>query len=409
MIKTLPVHTSSLRLKDYMIYVKSLLSPRNKQVIGTEETWSQLIGDRQIIPTSTGRHALWEYLNLAGLQEGDEVLIAAYNFYAIVRILIQKSLIPVFVDIDLETLCINPEDLEKKITEKSRLVLVTHMFGNPADMGRIASISKRNNLLLFEDCAHAVGTHHKDIPIGQIGDGALFSFGIYKIINIFGGGMLALKGPNGVNSSFNKQKKTATGIKSFLDNFIRFIISLLMIPELYTIILYPMLKFFRRFIPSLYQLIEPSGNDPSYNFEVEGRAPFKPYMLRMIREQLAELDEKISRRRKIANEIKIGLKGLKDVIVLNEDKHGVSNYSYFGIYVPDPEALSGDLENRRIKSNPHEYYDCSQLPQFLEYQSNCEHASYASTHLLRLPNYPNLHDSEVERIILAVRSYFEKS
>lgn len=408
MIKTLPVHTSALRLKDYMVYVKSFIPSRDKHVIGMEETWNQLIGNRRIIPMPTGRHALWEFLNLADLKENDEVLISAYNFYVITRILIQKSLIPVFVDIDPDTLCIDAEDLEKKITDKSRLIIATHMFGNPADMGRIASISKQNNLLLFEDCAHAVGTYNNDTPMGHIGDGALFSFGIYKIINSFGGGMLVLKDPNGVSSDFSKQKETTTGIKSFLDNFIRFFVSLLMIPELYTYIMYPMMKFFKRFIPGLYQLIEPSGNDPSYIFEVDGRAPFKPYMVRMIREQLSELDKKILRRRKIANEIKKGLEGLNDVIVLKEDKHGVSNYSYFGIYVPDPEDLSGVLEKHRIKSNPHEYYDCSQLPQFSEYQSSCKHASYAGSHLLRLPNYPSLDDSDVERIILTIRSYFEK-
>lgn len=408
MIKTLPAHSSTLRLKDYMIYVKSLFPLRGEQVFGMEETWNHLISNRRIIPTPTGRHALWEFLNLVELQEGDEVLIAAYNFYVIASLLIQKRLIPVFVDIEPKTLCIDPEDLEKKITEKSRMVIVTHMFGNPADMQRISSISRRHNLLLFEDCAHAVGTYHNNIPLGQIGDGAMFSFGVYKIINTFGGGMLVLKDPDGVNLRFSKQKTPTPGIKSFLDNFIRFTISLLMIPELYTIIMYPMMKLFKRFIPGLFQLIDPSGNDPTYFFEVDGRAPFKPYMVRMIREQLVELDDKISKRRKIANEIKKGLEGLNDVIVLNEDKHGVSNYSYFGIYFPDPEDLSADLEKHRIKSNPHEYYDCSQLPQFLEYQSSCKHASYASAHLLRLPNYPSLDDSEVERIIFTIRSYFEK-
>lgn len=391
-----------------MIYVKSLLIPRDKQIIGMDETWSRLIDNRRIIPMPTGRHALWEFLNLAKLKEGDEVLIAAYNFYVIVRILIQKKLIPVFVDIDPETLCIDPEDLEKKITGKSRLVIVTHMFGNPADMGRIGSICRQNDLLLFEDCAHAVNSSYNDIPLGQFGDGSLFSFGIYKIINTFGGGMLVLKDTDEVKSSFIMKKNTATGFNSFFDNFIRFIFSLLMMPKLYTIIMHPMMKFFKRYIPGLYQLIEPSGNDPSYIFTVEGRAPFKPYMQRMIREQLLVLEENISKRKKVANKIKIALEDLNDVTLLNEDKYGSSNYSYFGFYVPDPEALSGNLAKHRIKSNPHEYYDCSQLPQFSEYQSNCKHASYAGSHLLRLPNYPSLQDSEVERIISVVRSYFEK-
>ncbi|MFQ5901293.1 MAG: DegT/DnrJ/EryC1/StrS family aminotransferase [Thermodesulfobacteriota bacterium] len=403
--KVIPKHSSCLDLSDYMVYLRSGFTPCKDQVIALEKVWEKVLGNRKIVPTPTGRHALWSFLDIAGLKKGDEVLVSAYNFYVVIRLIIQKGLVPVFVDIEPETLCMDPDDLARKITDRSRLVLVTHMFGTPADLKRITLICKQNNLLLFEDCAHAVGTYCGTDHIGHTGDGALFSFGIYKLVNTFGGGMLVLRDSCSVDIDYNAPNLALTGIKSFLDNFIRSIFSVLMTPTLHTFIFYPLLRFSKRHIPGLYQMIEPSGNDPAYLFEVGNRAPFKPYMQRMIKQQLAKVEGKISRRREIAERINSGLKGVDGIRVLHQDRHGRANCSYFGIYVPDPEDMARHLEDCRIVSNPHEYYDCSNLPQFSEYKSYCKHANYAEKHILRLPNYSCLCDEEVEHILLTICSF----
>jgi dTDP-4-amino-4,6-dideoxygalactose transaminase len=279
------------------------------------------------------------------------------------------------------------------------------MFGNPSDLKKISLICKENNLLLFEDCAHGIGSYYGEEHVGTESDGALFSFGIYKIINAFGGGMLVQRNSQTSNIQYIHPSQSLSGVKSFLDSFIRFVTSSLMTPTLHTVILYPLLKFSKQYMPQLYHMVEPSKSDSAYLFEIDNRAPFKPFMQRLIKHQLSTLDRNISRRKEIAEKIKSELKDIQGINVLNENKFGKSNYSYFGVYVPDPEAMAKHLERNRVISNPHEYYDCSNLPQFSDYKSTCKHASLAEKHILRLPNYPCLYDEEVERIVTSIRSF----
>ena len=403
--RVLPIHAPSLEWGDYWLYLRSPFTPTRDQALSLNEVWEPLLGPRQIIPTPTGRQALWEFLQLADLREGDEVLVSAYNFYVIVQMLIQRKLVPVFVDIDPETLCMDPKDLLNKLTDRSRLVIVTHLFGHPTDLDRIALVCQEHQLLLFEDCAHAVGTRCGLEHVGTLGDGALFSFGIYKTINTFGGGMLVLRPSSRVQFLQPVISEGAAGLTSAADHVIRCVLSVLLTPRLHTLILYPLMRFAKRFLPGLYELVYPSKNNPNYVFRTGDRAPFKLYMTRMIERQLDALELRIARRRAIIYEIKTRLSGLQEIRVLDEDKHGRANGAYFGLYVPDPEGLARHLETQGILSNPHEYYDCSQLPQFSAYRADCEEAAYAAEHLLRIPNFPSLRDGEVERIVESIRTH----
>ena len=215
--------------------------------------------------------------------------------------------------------------------------------------------------------------------------------------------MLALRNSALAKRSGQGSHETLRGVSAFFDHFIRCVISLLFTPQAYTHLLYPVLQFARKRMPRLYHLVEPRGNDPAYRFDVASRAPFKPHMALMIQRQLERLEVQIARRRAIAQAFKVRLEGLDGVRLLNEDQCGRSNGAYFGLYVPDPEALAVQLERQGILSDPHEYYDCSRLPQFADYTTRCEWAAYADAHLLRIPNFPGLRDEAVERICAALR------
>ena len=160
----------------------------------------------------SGRTAFLAILKSLGLEKNDEVLIQAFTCNAAVNPILWAGLKPVFVDIEKETLNINPDDLEKKINSRSQVVIVQHTFGKPADLDRILEICKKNNLILIEDCAHALGAEYNDknwhpAPseeeagssisqprfargrIGTFGKAAFFSLGRDKIISSVYGGM----------------------------------------------------------------------------------------------------------------------------------------------------------------------------------------------------------------------------
>jgi dTDP-4-amino-4,6-dideoxygalactose transaminase len=404
----IPKHSACLTSADYVPYLSSLLSRKSSRNLEVQDVWAQLIPSRHIYPTPTGRHALWYFLDHAGFKPGDEVLIAAYNYYVVVRLVIQKGLKPVFVDIDPDTLCMDAADLESKISARGRLVIVTHMFGNPADMEAISALCRKHGLMLFEDCAHAVGSSYAGRQVGQEGDAALFSFEITKLVSSFGGGILVLS--NTLAKTYSQCPHCVSRLHSASDTFFRCMVSLLSTPGLYGWTLHPLIRFAlkqaERGRPALRNVIEPSKNDATYQFKPDTRAPFKPFQSRMHRLQLRRLQTNVRRRREIVQRVKNRLQRVPAVRLLTEDRHGQANGSYFGILVPDPAALARYLERNGVVSNPQEYFDCSRLKQFAEYRSDCPNSALASDHILRLPSYPGLEDQEVDHIATCIEAYF---
>lgn len=408
-LKTIPKHSSCFCPADYAPYFGSLFR-HGCGPTTLENVWKHLLPDRRLFATPSGRHALWYFLTLANLQPGDEVLVPAYNFYAIVRLLEQKGLVPVFVDIEPDTLCLDPQDLAARITSRSRLVIVCHMFGHPADLSSVMTICQRHNLLLFEDCAHAIGTWCQQKHVGQAGDGALFSFGIMKLLNTFGGGMLTLS--EHWAAAYQDPVYPGSAISSFFRTFSRVLLSFLMTPRVYGWFLHPMTRLTSMLAEagwsSLYSVVPSTRHLSLYTFTLASRAPFKPFMLPMCERQLVHLEENIAQRKTCVDAIKADLLSIDEIGLLNEDRHGCANRSYFGIYVPDPEALAGHLEQCGIATCAHEFNNCAALPQFAAYQTNCPHAHYAAAHLLRLPSYPELSNSQVRQIVTAIKTFFQK-
>jgi dTDP-4-amino-4,6-dideoxygalactose transaminase len=95
----------------------------------------------------------------------------------------------VFADVDPKTFNMDPDSVERLITDKTRAIVPTHLYGLPCDMDRILDIAGRHNLIVLEDCAHALGAVYKGKPVGTFGTAALFSFQTLKPLNCYGGGL----------------------------------------------------------------------------------------------------------------------------------------------------------------------------------------------------------------------------
>lgn len=137
---------------------------------------------------STGREALQAVLQACGIGAGDEVIIQAYTCIVVPNAIRWLGARPIYVDVD-GTLNIDPALIEQKISPKTKAIIVQHTFGTPADLSRIQALCNKHDLLLIEDCAHALGATSGGKLVGTFGQAAIYSFGRDKIISSVSGGM----------------------------------------------------------------------------------------------------------------------------------------------------------------------------------------------------------------------------
>jgi dTDP-4-amino-4,6-dideoxygalactose transaminase len=126
----------------------------------------------------------------AGLQPGDEVITTALTFCATVNAIIHAGLTPVLADVDARTMNIDPVDVARKITSRTRAILPVHFAGRPCDMDALRELAAKHNLKIIEDCAHAIETTYHGQPAGTFGDFGCFSFYVTKNIITGEGGMI---------------------------------------------------------------------------------------------------------------------------------------------------------------------------------------------------------------------------
>ncbi|NJD04154.1 MAG: DegT/DnrJ/EryC1/StrS family aminotransferase [Ruminiclostridium sp.] len=154
-----------------------------------ENRFAQKVGSKYALAVNSCTSALISALVACGVGPGDEVIVNGYTFFASCASIVGAKAIPVIAEAD-ETLTIDPDDIEKKITPSTKALLVVHMRGVPCDMDRIMAIAQKNNLKVIEDCAQALGGTYKGKYLGTIGDCGCYSFQYHKIITAGEGGMV---------------------------------------------------------------------------------------------------------------------------------------------------------------------------------------------------------------------------
>lgn len=137
------------------------------------------------ITYNSGTSALLAAYFALGVDEGDEIIAPAFTYHATVSPIFILRAIPVLVDVDIKTWCIDPNKIEEKITKKTKVIVLNHQWGHPADMDKIQKIAREHRLKILEDCSHAHGSKYKGQMIGTFGDIAVFSLQANKIL--FGG------------------------------------------------------------------------------------------------------------------------------------------------------------------------------------------------------------------------------
>lgn len=181
--------------EDELAEVKSVLDSgyltQGPKVEEFEALVRERVGTPHAVAVTSATTALHLTLAALGVGQGDEVLVADFTFPATANVVVQLGATPVLVDVDLTTFGMNPADLERRITAKTRAIMPVHPFGLPADMGPILDIANAAGIPVIEDAACALGATYRESPAGALGLAGCFSFHPRKSVTTGEGGMVA--------------------------------------------------------------------------------------------------------------------------------------------------------------------------------------------------------------------------
>ncbi|MEQ8170854.1 MAG: DegT/DnrJ/EryC1/StrS family aminotransferase [Candidatus Eremiobacterota bacterium] len=160
------------------------------EVRGLEAEWSDYFNIKHAIAVNSATSGIFCAVGASGVGPGDEVIVSPYTMSASSVAPLIYNAIPVFADIEEDYFCLSPESIEKKITERTKAIIVVDIFGQPYDADKINEIAKKYNLLVIEDCAQAPGAKYKGKWAGTLGDIGIYSLNYHKHIHTGEGGIV---------------------------------------------------------------------------------------------------------------------------------------------------------------------------------------------------------------------------
>jgi dTDP-4-amino-4,6-dideoxygalactose transaminase len=162
-----------------------------EEVRALEEEVAAFLGVRHAVGVASGTDALLIALRACGICPGDEVLLPAYTFFASASTIMLAGAKPVFVDIDPQTYCLDPNQVERCVSPRSRALMPVHLYGQPANMDALSTLAKKHSLTIIEDNAQAFGAEYHSRKTGGMGEAGCLSFFPTKNLGGYGdGGML---------------------------------------------------------------------------------------------------------------------------------------------------------------------------------------------------------------------------
>jgi perosamine synthetase len=199
MRKFVPVYEPSITDRELAYVTDAVksgwISSIGEYILEFERKFAGFIGVKYAVAVSNGTSALHLALASLGITHGHEVIVPDFTFIATANAVTYTGAKPVFADIDPEHWCIDPEDIVRKITPHTKAIIPVHVYGHPAEMGRIMAIANDYGLYVVEDAAEAHGAEYKGKKTGSFGNFGIFSFYGNKILTTGEGGMLTTDDP----------------------------------------------------------------------------------------------------------------------------------------------------------------------------------------------------------------------
>ena len=370
-----------------------------------EERFAQYHGVKNAISASYGRMAFYYILQALELPRGSEIIFPALTFWVVPEMARILGFRPVFVDIDPLTFNMDPATLTSAITSNTRVIVPTHLYGQPCEMDPIVDIAKAHDLFIVEDCAHALGATYKGRKVGTFGKAAFFSFQMLKPLNSYGGG-IAITNDSELAQRIRMQAEAepwpgARDVfqKIVLGNLQRKLIG----PYGFTFTMFLafyIASFFGDYDLSryLWEKIRPLDPLPkSY------RRRYSNAQAMLGAAMLDKIDAFNALNRTHAERLTAGLSGLAAIQPPAAPPHTSSVYYQYCIRASDPETLKQRAIRRGIDIEIMHVDICNKLDLFAPCAPGCP-AAEATAHTLQLPVYAGLTEKDLDRIIRVIRS-----
>lgn len=380
-----------------------------------EKEFAEYIKTDFALGVSQARLGFIAVLKALGLEKGDEIILSAYNFHIIPEAVVRMGFVPVFVDIEPDTYTINPELIKEKINNKTRAIIVTHMFGQPADMDVILPIAREKKIKVIEDCAHAAGSEYKGKRVGIFGDAAIFSFSHGKNMPCLGGGMITTN-DRGLYKTLKKYVSASDfpKVKNILVNVVKtFMVYLVTAAPVFTFFTFPLIKLFSLFNYDVmeFEKRESISRDILINFD--------KYPLRLTNLQAVIGLKQIE---KVDDFNRVRFENAK-LFTLNFDNYDLSQvklpkiiddqksiYLYYNLWVKNKKFLRKQLLKKGIDSSKNSpMSDCSSLSDFSDFRAECPVSASVADNMVEIANNHFLTKADINYISTAIKEVIDKS
>jgi dTDP-4-amino-4,6-dideoxygalactose transaminase len=164
------------------------ISPTARKVADLEQALAEVTGARHVVVMSSGSNAQHATLMALNIGPGDEVIVPSLTFYSTAYTVLLQGATPVFADVSEATITLDPQDVARRITSRTRAIVPVHWFGRPAEMDPLLALAAEHGIAIVEDCAHGFGTVYRGRPVGTIGALGAWSMQESKLITAAGDG-----------------------------------------------------------------------------------------------------------------------------------------------------------------------------------------------------------------------------
>lgn len=378
-----------------------------EKVMKVEQLITKQFEDRHVIATSSGRQALYMILKALHIGAGDEVILQAFTCIAVPEPVLWVGAKPVYTDIREQSFNIDEVDLEKKITPRTKAVIIQHTFGIPGPIERCREICQARGITLIEDCAHAFGARLMGKTVGTFTDIAFLSFGRDKMLSSVFGGAVVTSSLAIAEAVRNMQKDLSYPPFLWLVQQLLHPIAFAAIMPLYfTMDIGKALLVAAQYVRMLSKAVQDEEREGAKPRHVEWR--YSAALAELLALQLSTCNERLQRRRLIAHMYQ---KALQEThVTLPEIYSGCEpSWLRFPVLTKEASSLIGYSKKRNILLG--DWYnaplvpgDCS-LDVFHYTRGSCPVAEKAASRIANLPTYPSMTDEQVDEVIQCVRSF----